>query len=104
MYAETDAGDKLHREVMLRAFPKMETNERQRQRALLWLEIIILFFRRGKPARYVAGELFSDEGRKKRPWLRSTNQEKYVEDTIRRIRRTAAGRRTNVGHGHGAKD
>jgi hypothetical protein len=86
--------DRMLRQVLLRAFPKMETNRTQERRALLWLEIIYNFYRRGLPSRKIAMELFSDEGRKKRPWLRSANPEKYVEDTVRRITRVAAGLRT----------
>jgi hypothetical protein len=91
---EWSVNNKLVREVLLRAFPKMETNRTQERRALLWLEIIYDFYRRGLPSTKIAMELFSDEGRKKRPWLRSSNPEKYVEDTVRRITRVAAGLRT----------
>jgi|SRR5215472_15534580 len=85
---------RLTRQVLLRAFPKLDSNKTQERRALLWLEIIYNFYRRGLPASYVAMELFSDEGRKKRPWLQSANPQKYVEDTVRRIARVAAGLRT----------
>jgi len=84
----------LLREVLLRAFPKLETNETQYRRAILWVEIIHRFFRCGHPASLVAMELFSEEGLAKRPWLRaSSNPEKYVENTVRRMRRIAAGLR-----------
>ena len=85
----------LLRQVLLRSFPRMWTNETQLRRALLWMEIIYLFFRRGLPAKAVAMRLFNnDYAEEKRPWLASANPEKYIEDTVRRIRRTATGLRS----------
>jgi len=87
--------DRLLQQVLLRAFPKLHSNKTQERRALLWLEVIYNFYRCGLPANQIALELFSVYGLRKRPWLRlSTNPEKYVENTIRRITKVAAGLRT----------
>jgi len=87
--------DRLLRQVLLRAFPELNSNKTQYCRALLWLEVIYNLYRLGLPANDIAMELFSDPGLRKRPWLRrSANPEKYVENTIRRINKVAAGLRT----------
>lgn len=92
---EWAVNDKLLQQVLLRAFPKLHSKKTEERRALLWLEVVYNFYRLGLPARDIAMELFSVYGLRKRPWLRlSANPEKYVENTIRRITKVAAGLRT----------
>ena len=75
MYHEKSVG-----EVLLRAFPKLRTDERQRQSAARWAGIILLYFKSGWKAEDVAEKL--DISRKK------------VYDTAQRITRSGAGLRT----------
>jgi len=75
--------DEQMRLLFQRAFPNINTRretEVQHKRALQWMFIIYRWFRRGQTANRVARAM-------------GTNA-KQVEDTIRRIRRAAAGLRT----------
>jgi len=89
--------------VFPRAFPKpgMKINRRQRKRARLWMLIIQLYFREGRTAGRIAMRLYAKRVRKKFELLKHpkrartlAQEEKRVEDTIRRIRKAAAGLRT----------
>src|SRR5205085_2251114 len=75
MYQTKDVG-----EVLLRVFPKLETDERQRKSATRWLEIIQLYFKSGWSVRDVAEKL--------------SISEKKVYDTAQRLTRAGAGLRT----------
>jgi len=67
-------------ELLLRVFPKLKTDERQRKNAARWLEIISLYFKSGWSAQSVAEQL--------------SITEKKVYDTAQRITRAGAGLRT----------
>jgi hypothetical protein len=67
--------------VLLRAFPKLRTDRRQRKRAARWTRIIHLYFRMNMTAGQVAVEM-----RLKR---------KTVENLVASIRRVASGRRAD---------
>jgi transposase len=67
-------------EVLLRIFPKLRTDERQRQSAARWMGIILLYFKLGWKAQDVAEKL--------------NISEKKVYDTAQRITRAGAGLRT----------
>lgn len=73
--------DKTIQEILLRAFPKLKTDDVQRQRAGRWARVIQIYFRSGKSYRETAHEL----GEKLTT----------VHRVIQRIRRTVAGRPTN---------
>jgi hypothetical protein len=66
--------------VLLRVFPKLQTDERQRKGALHWLGIIHRYFKMGQSAQSVAEELDSSATK--------------VYDTAQRITRAGAGLRT----------
>ncbi len=68
-------------ELLLKAFPKLKTEERQRQRAGRWAMVIQLYFRSGKSYRETAEEM----GEKVRT----------IEMVIRSIHRTAKGHPVN---------
>ena len=72
--------DKLIQELLLKVFPKLKTDSRQRERAGRWLRVIQLYFRTALPARSVAEELRISE--------------KTVYDTELRINRAVKGLRT----------
>jgi hypothetical protein len=75
--------DEQMRLLFQRAFPNINTKREtktQHKRALQWMNIIYRWFRRGQTASRVARAM-------------GTNA-KQVEDTIRRIRKAAAGLRT----------
>lgn len=65
--------------ILLRAFPKLARDEKQRKRAGRWLRIIHLFYRSGMSSGEVAAEL------KETPYR--------IRDTLRGIRHVAAGGR-----------
>lgn len=73
--------DKKVREVLLRAFPKLTTDTRQRTRAARWIRVIHLYFRMYMTRGQVAVELGESP--------------KWVRDIVRNIRRVAAGRRSD---------
>ena len=89
--------------VFPKAFPKpgMKRDRRQRKRARLWTLIIQHYFREGRTAGRIAMRLYAKRVRKKFELLKHpkrartlAQEEKRVEDTIRRIRKAAAGLRT----------
>jgi hypothetical protein len=45
------------REMLLQIFPKLMTNDKQRQRAAVWARVIHLYFRLGYTESYIAGEM-----------------------------------------------
>jgi len=69
------------REVLLRAFPKLAINQRQRDRAARWARIIHLYFRLQWTHRQVADELGQDAD--------------SVHNMINGIRRVAKGGRAD---------
>ena len=73
--------DKALVELLLRTFPKLQTNAIQRRRAGRWAAIIYLFFR----LRWTRGWIAAELGMTPR----------NVRDTVRSIRRSAAGLRAN---------
>src|ERR1700721_1188915 len=66
--------------LLLRVFPKLRTDERQRKSALRWLGVIQRYFKMGWSAQDVAEEL--------------SITVKKVYDTAQRITRAGAGLRT----------
>jgi hypothetical protein len=73
--------------LLLRVFPKLETDKRQRKNALRWVEVIRLYFTLGWSAHDVAEE------------LQQRNSDEHVSakmiyDTAQRIIRAGAGLRT----------
>lgn len=72
--------DEAVKKLLLKIFPKMVSNRRQRERAGRWAAVIHLYFRAARPASEVAQELKISE--------------KTVYDTVLRIRRAAKGLRT----------
>src|SRR5712664_1604996 len=68
------------RRLLLRVFPKLETDERQRKSALRWLGIIHRYFKMGQSAQDVADELHMSA--------------KTVHDIAQKIRYAGAGLRT----------
>ena len=69
--------DKQVRLLLQQVFPKFGTSETQRKRAGRWMAIIQRYFRMGFTANRIAMQLHEPT--------------KRVEDTVRRIRRAAAG-------------
>ncbi len=78
---EWTKNDKKVREVLLRSFPKLRTDPKQRYQAARWARIIHLYFRMQYTYRQVAAELDMPL--------------KAMESMIRSIKRVAAGRRAN---------
>lgn len=64
-----------------RSFPERSTNEHQRSRAEIWHSVISMYWRQTKTVDQIAAQLNVSEQR--------------VRDTIRSIRRAAAGRQAN---------
>ena len=100
------------RAVLLRAFPKMNTNPTQRDRAGRWALIIHYYFRLGYTALHAAMFLRHDDAKKsgrapqewdamktRLSWMsekkKIKNLTKRVEDTVARILRTEKGLRTD---------
>jgi hypothetical protein len=77
------------RSLLLKVFPKLETDEKQRMRASKWLLIIYLYFRRGLTSSRIALELKTTD--------------KAVRNIIYCIRRAAKGLRTDTGKPRGLK-
>lgn len=73
--------DKRVREILLRSFPKMKTDLKQRQRAGRWLRVIHLYYRMNFTASKVAQEL--------------QMKVSTVKDVLVHIRRVQQGRRAN---------
>ena len=69
------------RKILLRAFPKLDTDPKQRARAGRWARVIQLYFRR----HYTHGQIAAELGIKYR----------NVNSLIDRIRRAAKGERAN---------
>ncbi len=78
---EWTKNDKKVREVLLRSFPKLRTDPKQRRQAARWARIIHLYFRMQYTYRQVADELDMPL--------------KAMESMIRSIKRVAAGKRAN---------
>jgi hypothetical protein len=72
--------DEQVRGLLLRVFPKWETDERQRTRAARWHTIILSYWRMGNVALQIA--------------MRLKVPLKTVEEVIRRIRKAQAGLNT----------
>lgn len=72
--------EKNVRGLLLRVFPKLKINKRQRKSAARWAVIIRLYFKMAWSARDVAKEL--------------NTTEKKIYDTAQRITRAGAGLRT----------
>lgn len=73
--------DKKVREILLRSFPKLTTDYKQRVRAARWIRIIHLYFRMHMTRGQVAEEMGVEPG--------------IIRDVVRSIRRVAANRRAN---------
>lgn len=69
------------KKILLRSFPDMKTDEKQRKRAAIWYEVIYQYWRVGRTRGQVAGDLNLTESQ--------------IKDTIRSIRRVAAGTRAD---------
>jgi hypothetical protein len=102
--------DAAVRVVLLRAFPKMDTNPTQRKRAERWALIIHYYFRLACTASHAALWLRHDDAKKSgiqdwetvnAPVNRAAEEKdienltKRVEDTVARILRTERGLRTD---------
>ncbi len=71
--------DKKIREILLRSFPKLTTNSRQRRGAARWMRVVHLYFRMHMTRGQVAEEL--------------RVKSRVVKDVVQNIRRAAEGRR-----------
>jgi hypothetical protein len=99
--------DAAVRAVLLRAFPRWNTNQTQYERALRWVYIIQHYFRMGETASLIALELrHMDKSKEvalelqggKAPKQEKGEIEKLIKrvtDTVDRISRVAKGLRTN---------
>lgn len=79
--ADWSQDDDVVRELLLRVFPKLESNEKQRVRAGRWMRIIHLFYRAGLSYGDVAEEMKSSLS--------------TVRSALQHIRRAAKGRPCN---------
>lgn len=88
--------DKKVQEIILRSFPKLSTDPKQRMQAGRWVRIIYLYFRREFTVGDIAHILGTpnDDGSKIVPMSRSA-----VKTLIRSIKRAAEGKRCNSGKG-----
>ena len=77
------------REVLLKTFPKLQTDEKQRKRAGLWLQIIHLYWRVGMTRGQVA--------------YQTKKTEEQIHDALVRIRRAVEGKRTDNTNVKGAR-
>jgi hypothetical protein len=84
-WARTDGGI---RDVIRRAFPHFETNERQRKFAARWARVIYLYFRVGYTYSQIAEEMNIHSPSKKRPY-------RAVERLIEHIQNVAKGLNEN---------
>lgn len=75
--ADWAKSDKKVQKLLLRVFPKMLTDDKQRKRAGRWLRVIQLYFRYG----YSYGDTAAEIGEKK----------KFVQDVLCRINRALQG-------------
>ncbi len=73
--------DKAVRQLLLRVFPKLETDEKQRERAGRWSRVIHLFYRLGMSYRDVAAEM--------------NEKTSVVRCLLRSVRRAASGQSCN---------
>jgi len=73
--------DKQVRSLLLKVFPKLETDEKQRARATKWAQVMYLYFRIGWPSSRIVLE------------LKITDV--YFWNLLRRIRRVAKGKRSD---------
>ncbi len=78
---EWATSDKAIQKLVLRSFPKLKTNDKQRQAAGKWVHVINLYFRMGWTRGQAAEEMHLTP--------------KQVKDLIQSIRRVAAGQRAN---------
>lgn len=81
--------DKKVREIVLRSFPKLLEDDRQRKAAARWIRVIHLYFRMHMTRGQVAQEMGIESSQ--------------VRDFVRNIRRVAAGRRSDTKGVLGAK-
>jgi hypothetical protein len=77
------------RELLIRAFPKMMTDARQRERAGRWARLIYLYFQANFSDSQVANEMGLTVGQ--------------VKKLLNSIRRVAAGKRANNGGKRGIR-
>jgi hypothetical protein len=75
--------DKQIQQLLLRSFPRMHTNSKQRKRAGRWLRVINLYWRQ----QWSRGDIAAELGLKYN----------IIKNLIRAIRRAAAGRRSDTG-------
>jgi hypothetical protein len=75
--------DEQVRLLLLKIFPKLKINEKQRARAVRWMRVIYLYFRVG----WTSGKIASELG------LRDV----IVRNIVRDIRRAANGKRSDTG-------
>jgi hypothetical protein len=75
---EWATNDKSVQALVLRSFPKLKTDDKQRRRAGIWVRVINLYFRMGWTRGQIAEEL-------------GTTSE-IIKYTIRRIRRVSEGK------------
>ena len=93
--------DKAVQQIVQRAFPKMQTDERQRKQATLWTQIIHHWWRAGLSEGQAVYQINYD--RMQRNHDRASRGEsfeplitvKQLQDTIRRIREVVKGRTTS---------
>jgi hypothetical protein len=78
---EWSKSDDEIRKILLRSFPKLQTNHRQRSSAAKWLRIIHLYYRAGMTRGQVAHELGMKDN--------------TLKFTLIRIKRVAKGQWTN---------
>jgi hypothetical protein len=76
--------------LLLRTFPKLETDKRQREQAAWWAAIITLHWRQGRDSGQIADLIFATESREVRKIFVDR-----VCDTIKRISRAQKGLRTD---------
>lgn len=69
------------KKILLRSFPDMKTDEKQRKRAAIWYEVIYQYWRVGRTRGQVAGDLGLTE--------------RQVKDTLLCISRVASGKAAN---------
>src|ERR1035437_684698 len=81
--------DEQVRQLLLKVFPKLATNPRQRARAAKWMIIIQLYFRMGQTSSRIAMGLKTTDA--------------AIRYTVCCIRRAAAGKRSDTGKPRGVK-
>src|ERR1700676_2995615 len=81
--------DEQVRLLLLKVFPKLETDEKQRARAAKWAQIIHLYFRMGWTSSRIALEL--------------KIRDVIIRNIIRDIRRARGGKRSDTGKQRGLR-